>query len=372
MRKTAFLFAVALIASAFFMPADKVCAYDGLTIIGEKGVYYYDKPQIEYFFAGTTIVKIDDVVSEICQKEYVPYKDAYINFDPDGKPTFKKVKEVSGKAVDAQRLKDDILSALSVGGGAIKPVYNTVKPQICEKDLNDDIVVRGKFSTDFSSSTAERKSNIKTAIKAVNGFTLCSGEIFSFNDTVGKRSEVKGYKNAKIIVDGNFVDGIGGGVCQVSTTLYNAALLSGLKIKEYHPHTLAVSYVESSFDAMVSYGACDLKFENVTSSPVYIKGFVKDDRACFIIYGERTDVEYERSSVIEEKVKPAINYIFNAGLDEKEYIIKVAAKDGIVSSGYLIKKVGGKVVSRKLLRKDVYKPVNGIIETGDAERSPVS
>ena len=372
MRKTAFLFAVALIATAFFMPTNKVYAYDKLTIIGEKGVYVYDSPQIEYFYAGTTLLKIDDIVSEICQKEYVPYKDAYVKFDPDSKPTFTKVKEVCGKAVDKDRLKDDILSALSVGGGAIKPVYNTVNPQIYEKDLSTDIAVRGKFYTDFSTSTKERKSNIKTAIKAINGVTVNSGEQFSFNDTVGRRSESTGYKNAKIIVDGNFVDGIGGGVCQVSTTIYNAALLAGLEITEYHPHSLAVSYVESSFDAMVSYGTCDLRFVNVTGSPVYIKGFVKDDRACFIVYGEKSNLEYVRESVVEQRVKPTVDYFYNAELDENEYIVKVAQKDGIVSKGYLITKQNGKVVNRKLLRKDVYKPVNGIIETGDAERSPVS
>ena len=369
MRKTALLSVVAIVAATFFMPAiapEKVVyAYDKLTIVGEKGTYVYDSPQIEYFYAGSSLARIDDVISEVCEKEYVPYRDAYVDFKPNAKDKFTTVAEKDGRAVDKERLKDDIIAALSVGGGAIKPVYNVVKPQIYEKDLFTDIVVRSKFSTSFAGSSAERKFNIKKALGAINGTTIEAGEEFSFNETVGKRTENSGYKNAKIISDGNFVDGVGGGVCQVSTTLYNAALLSGMTITECHPHTLGVSYVESSFDAMVNYGTCDLKFVNNTGRPAYIKCYVDNDRACVIVYGKKSDCVYLRESVVTETINADTQYIYDAALDENEYIIKTAAKNGIKSVGYLLKKVNGKITERRLIRNDFYKPVTGVIISGD-------
>ena len=109
---------------------------------------------------------------------------------------------------------------------------------------------------------------------------------FSFNYTIGERTERRGYKKAKIIVGGEFVDGVGGGVCQVSTTLYNAVLLAGLKVVECHPHSLPVSYVEPSFDAMVNSGWADLKFINDTHNPVIIRARADGAKLTIQIFGE--------------------------------------------------------------------------------------
>ena len=114
------------------------------------------------------------------------------------------------------------------------------------------IVLRAEFSTNYSSSTDARKFNVALASKTLDNTLVDINGEFSFNYTVGERTERRGYKKAKIIVGGEFVDGVGGGVCQVSTTLYNAVLLAGLKIIECHPHSLPVSYVAPSFDAMVN------------------------------------------------------------------------------------------------------------------------
>lgn len=99
---------------------------------------------------------------------------------------------------------------------------------------------------------------------------IANGEEFSFNAAVGERTEERGYSTAKVIENGKFVEGVGGGVCQVSSTVYNCALLSGLTVTERHRHSLAVSYVEPSFDAMVSYSYADLRFYNDTGKSVFI------------------------------------------------------------------------------------------------------
>ena len=121
----------------------------------------------------------------------------------------------------------------------------------------------GEYSTSYASSSAARKHNIELAASAVNGAVIGVGEEFSFNVTVGVRSRRRGYLPAPVIVSGKYTTGVGGGVCQVSTTLYNAVLRSGLEVVSVSRHSIPVSYVPRSMDAMVS-GATDFRFKNNT------------------------------------------------------------------------------------------------------------
>lgn len=242
-----------------------------------------------------------------------------------------------------------------------------------------DLVLRASFTTDYSTSSPERKHNIERACAKINKtFVDVNGE-FSFNLATGIRNTTNGYKNAKIIVNGKFVEGVGGGVCQVSTTLYNALLLAGLQITEYHPHSLAVSYVHPSFDAMVSYGYSDLRFINNTSNPIIIYANANNKQVSIKIYGQPLKETYQLKSVILGYIEPKdeclIDDLDNDGVDqnldkpfEKKYVIY--PKKGIISQGYLIKKVNGKIVEQRLIRKDKYLPINGVyvkIITGDIE-----
>ena len=240
-----------------------------------------------------------------------------------------------------------------------------------------DLTLRASFYTTYSNSTLERKHNIALAVKSINNtFVDVNGE-FSFNKTVGERSERRGYKTAKIIVGGKFVDGVGGGVCQVSTTLYNAVLLSGLKVVEYHPHSLPVSYVAPSFDAMVNSSWADLKFLNNTKNPLIIKAFADGERVKIEIHGEKMLESYYRESKITEIITaPDYTIIKDDKLEypdlfEGEQKILTYKKDGYKSSGALIKKVNGKTVSVQQLRKDVYRHVQGVIVEGVSKRQEI-
>lgn len=133
------------------------------------------------------------------------------------------------------------------------------------------VISLGKGSSNYSSSSSSRKFNIKKAAGALNGKMLQPGEIFDFNKVVGPTSKSTGYKNAKVIVDGDFVDGYGGGVCQVSSTLFNAVLNSGMDIVQRRNHSLKISYLPAGYDAAVSYGALNFKFKNTYKVPVKIK-----------------------------------------------------------------------------------------------------
>lgn len=237
------------------------------------------------------------------------------------------------------------------------------------------LVLRAEFSTEYKKSSKERKHNIALAVKSINNTLLEAGGEFSFNNTVGERSEKRGYEKAKIISGGQFVDGVGGGVCQVSTTLYNAALLSGLIITEYHPHSLAVSYIEPSFDAMVNSSYADLKFINPTKNPVIINAKCDGEKITVRITGEKMIEKYIRESKKTEILPLPENVVV---IDEKgeypellsgEKIVVSYGKQGKKSEGYLIKTVNGKRLSRKKIRTDTYKSTPNIYIEGKGETS---
>ncbi len=238
-------------------------------------------------------------------------------------------------------------------------------------DLNpQELVLRSKFYTSFSSSSEERKHNISLASTALNKTFVDAGAEFSFNLTVGARTVERGYKTAKIIVGGEFTDGVGGGVCQVSTTLYNAILLSGLKITEYHPHSLPVSYVAPSFDAMVSFGFADLKFINDTHNPLIIYTTVTSNTVTVEIYGEPSPYTYYRQSVVTEQI-PAppeqeiddIKGEYPELYEGQKKVIRYS-KTGLKSQAYIVTLKNGKPVYTKKIRSDSYSATRGLIVCG--------
>lgn len=217
------------------------------------------------------------------------------------------------------------------------------------------------FTTYFDKDNKDRCHNIRLAAKLIDGTKIENGEVFSFNSAVGERTVKRGFKIAKIIKDGEFVEGVGGGVCQVSTTLYNAALLSGCIIREYHPHSLPVSYVPPSRDAMVSGTDCDLKIRNGLDCPVYICSRTGKGYVTFEFYGRRGEAEYSIFSEVTGNI---------AAPEEKVDDPEKArdGKDGIMSSGYLTVKRGN-YKKTTLLRKDKYKPLKKLVY--ESEENPV-
>ena len=234
------------------------------------------------------------------------------------------------------------------------------------------ITQRASFCTGYSSSTQERKHNIKLASKSIDKTLVDVGGEFSFNLVVGERTKKRGYKKAKIIINGEFADGIGGGVCQVSTTLYNAVLLAGLEMVEYHPHSLPVSYVAPSFDAMVNSSYADLKFRNNTKNPIIIRAYANDDRLNIVILGEKMLEKYERESVVVKTIPSIIDKVFD---EKNEYpdVFKGEVrqvkfgKEGYISQGYLVKVLNGKRTNKKI-RQDKYNATRGLIVYGNAEK----
>ena len=244
-----------------------------------------------------------------------------------------------------------------------------ILPKFCKNDIKNCKTKKSKFSTWCGNSSESRKNNIRLALKSINEKAILPGETFSFNEATGGRGEANGYQKAKIISNGKYVEGTGGGVCQVSTTLYNAALLAGLDIVEVHPHSLTSSYIAPSRDAMVSGSFADLKIKNNFDKPVFISARLVNSQDIVIkIYGQQNQFSYEINSQIIKTTEHGIDQVSTdlslspQKLSAGETHRVAWPKDGLVSEAYLIKKDNaGHVVEKQKIRHDEYQPMNGMV-----------
>lgn len=315
-------------------------------------------PELQRFFEG------------IAKRVYKDKTDSAISFYPDAENKFAVGREKAGRRADEKNFYARVYEAWQLAADAdIILVTEEIPPSVTAEDNRRLTFMRGSFSTDYSRSGAARKNNIALAMKKINGTRLNEGETFSFNGTVGARTEKNGYKNAKIIVGGKYVDGVGGGVCQVSTTLYNAALLSGADIDEASSHSLPPSYVEPSFDAMVNSGSCDLKFTNNTGGPLFIRAVCDGQTALVEFYGKENPYKILRKSVITRRGETPEDEIildtegkYGSADDESGTLTRVrTGLAGFESEGYLIYYKNGVKQSVRRIRKDKYLPIRGIL-----------
>ena len=212
------------------------------------------------------------------------------------------------------------------------------------------------YTTYFNKNERGRCENIKIAANLLDGITVQAYGEFSFNKAVGERTKAAGFQQAKIIVNGEYVEGVGGGVCQVSTTLYNAVLKAGLEVTEFHPHSLAVGYIAPSRDAMVS-SHSDFCFFNVYAFPVRLAFYVFDGGIQVSILGQKTEDKYEIVSKILAEIPPPPPIVKQGDGDG---VLRVE-KSGIKSEMYIEHYRKDRLVNRKRLRVDEYHPIQGII-----------
>ncbi|MEG1997965.1 MAG: VanW family protein, partial [Clostridiales bacterium] len=168
---------------------------------------------------------------------------------------------------------------------ASEELYRLIAADVAqEKDKKEGLLAR--YTTSFNAGNRNRTTNLRLAATAINGTVIPAGGSFSFNNTVGPRTSRRGYKMAIIYSAGKEIDGLGGGICQVSSTLYNTVLAASLKVTQRHTHSLPVSYVPKGRDATVSYGALDFRFQNNRSYPVTIKATINGGRLTVDLWGK--------------------------------------------------------------------------------------
>lgn len=232
-----------------------------------------------------------------------------------------------------------------------------------------EIGLIAKFSTYYGDSSENRKHNVALAAKAIDGAVILPEEEFSFNDAVGARTEERGYRSAFVIMEGQYVEGVGGGVCQVSGTLYNCALLADLAITCVHPHSLPVSYVAPSFDAMVS-SASDLRFANTLSATVTLRMTADGKYLKAEIYGVKGEFDIRRRSETLRNIPKEVEYLPDPALPLGEERVDTWGRDGLVSEGWLEYFADGELVRTLRIRRDTYKPQNRIVMVGSSPHPP--
>ena len=315
---------------------------------------------------------VDQIINTIASQ--AGNDEVSIVFYPDKEQMF-SYNEISQKQVDKNMLKTLIYQALSLGTPTeLEIPFLDIPQSSVVEDFISQIVLRGSFSTDLSKSSVDRKQNVALALSKFNGMIVNPQQEVSFNQTTGKRCQENGYKTAKIIIDGEYVPGVGGGVCQASTTLYNALLLSDIEVLKSCHHTLPASYVPLSFDAMVSEGYADLVFKNSLDTPIFIKAYTTTNSANVEIYGislpegqeikTRTElikiIPHSGDDIIEDKEGQYEKHVLYKG----EYFRLKYPQEGYETKGYLQYYQDGILQNEKLVRHDRYLPQNGLIVEG--------
>ncbi len=252
---------------------------------------------------------------------------------------------------------------------AIELCATVVEPKGTKEELAKVQDKLGSYSTSFSTSGASRCHNIENAVSRIDGTVIYPGETFSASETMGERIAENGYELAGAYENGQTVEAYGGGVCQVSTTLYNAVLLAELEVVERSNHSMIVSYVQPSMDAAIAGDYKDFKFENSTDAPVYIEGYTSGKTLYFTIYGEETrdanrTVSYESETVSQEDAPT--QFVLSADFPLGYYNVEQSAHIGYHAQLWKVVTVDGVEQSREKVNSSVYKPSAKIITVGIA------
>lgn len=274
--------------------------------------------------------------------------------------------EQTGIAINEEQLKSDIQSALSakqfdkvitVSASEVQPEYSTAAAKQKYKTI-------GTYTTN-TTSNSKRNTNVRLAAEALNGTIVGPGQEVSFNDTVGQRTEAKGYQGAAAYNNGEVVQEIGGGVCQVSTTLYNAALKAGMKISMRRSHTFEPSYVTPGMDATVSWGGPDFRFINTSSSAIGIKASYSNQTVTVSIYGVpvlEDGVTYSLEATKTETFDlPEPQYEEDQTLQPGQEVVKSKGTQGSRWQVKLVVKKDGQVISSEVDHTATYKGHNPVI-----------
>lgn len=276
--------------------------------------------------------KLSEKIQNISDSINVDMKNAKVYISDSGNISTSSA--TIGKELDIASTKESIYDALkNKDFKSIDLKVNIKEPKISTEAVKSVNTLLAEFSTKFSTNNSNRVTNVVLSAKATSDVLLMPGEEFSYNNLTGKRTASNGYKDAPVIINGKLEQDVGGGVCQVSSTLFNSVLYSGLDVTSRRNHSLKSSYVSIGRDAMVSDGGSDFRFKNPYSHPVYIKNTVSNGVITSKIYGNISDKKN-----ISIKVEPYTT----EGLDAAKTYIEY--KDS-----------NGKVIKTQYISNSVYK-----------------
>ncbi len=283
------------------------------------------------------------------------------------KKEFTFTDDKAGTYMDPDKLYNELAGLLDSGvtNETLRLVPDTVLADITKTELMNRFGLISAYTT-TTTKDKNRNKNIELSARAISGSVVMPGEIFSFNGATGERTAEKGYKEAPAIAGGQSKDEVGGGVCQTSSTLFNAVVRADLEIIERNPHAWPSSYIEKGFDATVNYPGLDMKFRNNTEWPVFIIAGYSDRKVTVNIYGYTLgkDVKIDlESKLIKTLPKPTeVKYVVNTDLKPGESKTTVKAREGYVVETWKVWYRGNKEEKRELLFTTTYNTYQETVE----------
>jgi len=303
-------------------------------------------------------VNLTSVIASL-NKVLPPARDATVHF-VKGQGLYKKP-EIPALTVDKDRLYAAVTSALTQDQPVELPVAMG-HTRISQKDLDQITTLISSFTTHFPSYQSNRDTNIRLASGKLNGVVLMPGQNFSFNGTVGERTSEGGFKTAPVYKNGGHGVDIGGGICQVSTTLYNASLLGNLTIVSHQNHSMPVAYVPIGRDATVDWGEIDLKLRNDYSFPIVITSSYQPGSLTFRIFGQAQsgmEVKIERNDI--HTIRYDTEYQNSSSLKPGHSVVVTDGKNGHRVKTYRLVYLNGRLIKRQYMGESYYHPTTELI-----------
>ena len=298
-------------------------------------------------------------IEKIYEEVHKEVKDAYYTKEP-----FTIYPEVEGVDFNLEEAK----TILQEEKEQYEIELTITKPKVTIAQIGSEAFpdLLGTYSTKYDGGNTDRTTNLRIACRKINDKVVLPGETFSYNKTLGERTPAAGYKNAKVYENGEVVDGIGGGICQISSTLYNSVLKANMDIVERRNHQFVTSYTPAGRDATVVYGLTDFKFKNTRKTAVRIKASCSNGIATVSIYGIKDENEYDVSFNTKtiSTIPFTVKYVDDNSLPAGTEKVKQKGANGIITETYIVKSLNGKVVSSNLLSKDTYNAMQRIILRG--------
>ena len=278
--------------------------------------------------------------------------------------------EVIGKQLDVDDLCNKIKECIDPDPEKVETVIVDLQdysPKITSADLNKITGVMSSYSSTFGTGDTGRVENLRIASGYINGTLLMPGEEFSYNNTIGPTTPERGYKEANTYVGSKIVPGYGGGVCQVSSTLYRAVIQANIRSTERRNHSMTVGYAKPGLDATVAAGYIDYKFVNTYDFPIYIEGYLSGNQVVFNIWGNKEAMggkTYELVNEILETYTYGTEEVQDPTLTEGTRVVTSSGSNGCKANGYLITYENGVQINRELISTDVYSTRNQVVSVG--------
>lgn len=310
---------------------------------------------------------VDEFVKSICDAENVEPKNASISLN-NGNISISE--STNGITVNSEKLINDINNSID---NELTPEVNIEIPvEVKEASIKSEDLkkINGRlsgFSTSFNPSEVDRTKNLELATRFINGTVLMPGQTFSYNETVGERTAKRGFRNGAVFINNKVEEALGGGVCQVSTTLYRAVMSAGIKSVERHNHSLKTSYSDFGLDATVAWGYLDYKFKNTYDFPIYLEGYLTNNKVVFNVYGNKESLGGKTYDIVAEIVKrnePSIKVVEDANLYVGKEEWETKPITGYIVNSYRVTYQNGAVISKEFIDKDTYAKVDGVKKVG--------